>query len=333
MRRYFIIVLAAFTAFLMVELIVAEVVNFPRRPRGRLVVVSDKCGWYNNLSWEQPYTRYFNAEGGVIITQSNNIGLPGLDIARTADSRYIFVLGSSFVEARQVPSERIATSLFQAELQRHYPCYQVLNLGLSGADSYRCWFRSRFFESQFDPSCVILVIERLWDIELRRYQRPLDFSLPLAFGMEARPSALLAALRLMREKSAFVNALSQAFSEDIVGPVRVDDGDRQIADGGVTRNERKVVSPELVTCLRAYKQRYGSRFVVVLMLPNEEEQDLLEETCRQLDIKTLCTIGIQRPENRFLGNGHLNETGNKKLGMALYDAFALFRENKDRRGQ
>ena len=63
-------------------------------------------GWSN--IWK-PYSEYWNVEGGNRKFSRNNIGLPGLNVKIADDSKYIYILGSSFVEALQIPPEMIAT--------------------------------------------------------------------------------------------------------------------------------------------------------------------------------------------------------------------------------
>jgi hypothetical protein len=318
-----VVIAALCAAMLLVEVIVAEVVGYPRRPRNRMVMVNRESGELGLLRWEQPYTKFWNVEGGNIVVQFNNVGLPGCDVIHGGEERYIFVLGSSLAEGLQCERQFIGTSVLQSNLRDIYPEYQALNLSISGADPYASWFRTRFFETQFEPSSVILVVDPFYKLWPPRHFRPLDFSLSPSFGGEIVFSPARRLFRWLREKSAFVNIFSEAFREDVAEPNAQADVSNSTQMGDSSKQDTKIVLPDLEACLAAFNQRYGSRFVVVLALDSLSEEGMLIDCCHRLGVAHLVASGVLRSENRLHGTGHLNVEGNRKLGDALYNAFLL----------
>jgi hypothetical protein len=305
-------------AFLMalavVELVASSMIGFPRRPRNREFVVNWENGQPDVVKWEQPHTRFWDVEGGNIVVELNNVGLPGTDIFPGADKRYVFVAGSSFVEATQVDREKIATSVFQKQLRAEIPGFEVLNLGFSSADPYALWFRCEFFRKYYEPSAVILVLDRRSTGWLGFHSEALKFSLCTGFGVARQSSGIAAVFRYLREKCALANMLSVVVMHGAMAPPVA----RPFEP---TPENRDSLIRRLGDCLQAFHTEYPGKFGVVQLGSNHFEDSLVVERCRALGVPVYGGRAISRRENEFGGHGHLNEQGNLELGKALYETF------------
>ena len=317
--RILIALAGACTALAVTELIVTDIVGYPHHIVPRTIHLDDELGRLSDLTWEAPRSRVWNVEGGGIVHEYNNLGLSGCDVRTGDSSRYVFVLGDSYVEAQQVHAGEEATSVFQRLLDSARAGMQVINLGLRHSDPYASWYRMKFFERQFAPSCVILVMEQFYANWLNGYAQPLSFHLTPSFGTAVERSAFHDVVATLRMHSSLCNMLVEGYyTHEFAGfpanpPPRMTD--EPVAD-------RDSLTDALRSCLRQYHDELGSRFLVVSIAREPSRDSLLTAFCRELGVACETDIAIASPSEHIAGKGHLNLQGNNHLGRFLYAAFA-----------
>lgn len=325
-RRGTLMLCAACAAFAVTELIVAGLVGYPRHPSPRIFHLDDRLGEYADLGWESPHARIWNVEGGGIVHEYNNVGLSGMDVRTGPSSRYIFVLGDSYVEALQVSSEDAATSVFQRSLDSAGQDLQVMNLGRRKSDPYSSWNRVKFFERYYKPSYVMLVMEQFYARWLAEYSQPLSFSLPASFGTEVPRTGLRALVGGLRETSSLCNMLVVGFyPHESPGPIL--NAPKTESEESVP-TDRDQITGALKACLRRFHEEYGSRFMVVSIGRDPGRDSLVSELCRNEGIACATEHAISLPQYHIAGKGHLNKEGNYALGQFLYETYRRHRAGR-----
>jgi hypothetical protein len=317
---------AACAAFAVTELTVALLVGYPRHPPPRIFHIDDRLGKYADLAWELPHSRIWNVEGGGVIHEYNNIGLSGMDVRTGPSSRYIFVLGDSYIEALQVPSEDAATSVFQRSLDSAGQDLQVINLGRRKSDPYSSWYRLKFFERYYKPSYIVLVMEQFYALWLSEYPQPLSFNIPASFGTELPRTGARALVGYLRMTSSLCNMLAVGFysneTPDIARSAPESEDEEQLPQ------DRDQITEALTGCLRRFHEEYGPRFMVVSIGRDTGRDSLVSEFCRNEGIACETEQAISSPKNHIAGRGHLNKEGNYALGQFIYETYRRHRSDR-----
>lgn len=118
MRTCYLLMVAFILSLLICEFIVAEAISYPKYGVAYYVNGLDYRSWDKSRIYK-PFSRYMVAEGefkGKVFSR-NNYGFPGDDLLEIEESINIAVLGSSYIEAQQVPPSMIATSIAQQKLR------------------------------------------------------------------------------------------------------------------------------------------------------------------------------------------------------------------------
>ncbi len=309
MKRIAILILAAIAALMGTEILVSKIIRYPTYGVEMKMLGLRGVGPPTNLF--EPYSRYWTVEGGNKVYRRNNIGLPGIDVRISSASRYVFVLGDSFIEGYQVPPETIATSLLQKRLQASEPDRQVLNLGYSGHDPYDSYWRARFYEREYAPSHVCLVLEKPNAAELERQRHPLDFDAHPPVPTRLRSKRTELAMAIMN-KSSFFNLITNLLKASKLNDVIKEEENEERGDGPALGNELKV-------CLNQFKARYGERFVLVWIGGDSLFERRLAGYCADSAIRFQAK-NLMSAENRLGGKGHLSLQGNESLGECLYES-------------
>jgi hypothetical protein len=276
-------------------------------------------GPWGLLDLREPYSRYWNVEAGNKVFARNNVGLTGIDVDTSADRRFVFVLGSSYVEAFQVQPALISTSVLQGLLERSFPRVSVLNLGFSGFDSYQLYFTSVFFENFYTPHKVIFLLESVrWPIILK-YQLPLSFQISESFGKERKRGWLKESTIFLRNHSVFINIIRAG-----LGPAEGRDLEAKMGASEQPARQPGKLEEVLSQSLDAFQERYGSKFICVSIDHDSLQNRMVGDFCRSRGIHFLSDATINVPPNRIAGKGHLNETGNRLLGELLNKAYVQF---------
>jgi len=311
MKKVLLLVLAAIAAFVCAEGIVAKIIGYPTYGLGRKML--GIRGLDRPVNIFKPYARYWTVEGGNRVFRLNNIGLPGDDVKTAADSKYVFVLGSSYVEAYQWPPSKIASSLFQNKLQIQDATYQVLNLGINGQDPYDLYWRAIYYEKTYPPAMVFLVLDRTLDERFERHPHPLNFD-PRAKVPRPLDSAIMNGAILLWNHSAFLNLVSNLVIN------RTSEGRAGQAQGSFPLKSPALLGSDLRTCISKFKEKFFDRFVLIAMSEGKESDASLRDFCRVEGIRFMSR-DILEPRYRLSGRGHLNGEGNQILAETLYEAF------------
>ncbi len=261
-----------------------------------------------------PHSRIWTSEGGYSISITNNLGLPGSDVLVTDTTKYIYVLGSSYVQANQVAPTKVSTSICQSRLGKSSK-YQVLNLGEGGLDQYDSYFKLKYYEKFYKPEKIFLVIERVDERWLSRHDT-LNFALSENFGSEIHPNTAERIERFVRKNSSFLNMLSNGYKIASKINFRSAKIVNTVNDPNLTRNED--ISKKLLLCLDKFKEDYNSSFIVISIIDNSGINIFLDNYCKSKNIIFRCSP-INRTGNRLNTRGHLNDKGNEELGDLLYE--------------
>jgi len=243
-----------------------------------------------------------------------NIGLLGADINPLPNSRYVFLLGNSFIEAGQYDGNKISAGILQKIIDRQAPEYNVINLGSSGHDPYVLWYRTRFFEKWFKPNKVVLVYESFERLSYyySRWSNKSELSyVDLADYDELEQGIVKLTLDSFRSKSSYLNLMTSLRSSD--------NQDKIDSEGHVLK---KSLSPDsthtqLLRGLDAYQAKYGDDFYFVSLMRDNPYQEELQEYCLNNRINYSYNGNIMIPSNLINGQGHLNISGNQELGYYL----------------
>ncbi len=313
LKKLLITICGILTALIIVELAIRFVVAYPVTPKRKQIIFLSENDHFHHISLYAPHSEFWSVEGGCRKFRRNNAGLPGTDITISDSSRYVFLAGSSFIEAYQVEGDSTASAIFQNKLQKCIsPRLQVLNLGESKLDVYTAWFRIILFAEKYKPDKIVLAIEdfhRDWleEYDNLSFDAPEDFCLPVESSLRFRISEVLV------HYSSFLNLLREIYWHGGRKVKELLDETRPVDD-----NEM----PEaFIESLFQFHESYGDDFLLVSFSDNEEINRILESFCKMHDINFQYTETILLPQNRFNGDGHLNLEGNRKLGEFLYEAF------------
>jgi hypothetical protein len=318
MKKILIILTAFLLALVAAELIIDKVVGYPKKVGQRKFVYATHI--YNNevLKWKDAFTKYWTVEGNNKVYSYNNLGFPGADVNINDSSKFIFMLGDSFLEALQVPPGKMAVSVFGDLLKNTN--FKPVNLGSSNNDPYILWFRTNFYEKYYKPEyvCLFVTCFEILDLNFQTHKKSFDFTIPENFGKPIVDSRTERFANIFRNNSALMNLVANGSGFFNVNPRAT----HLIPDSTWKVDYSKDVE-RLKECLKKYKEKYGERFFVVSMEPEEENNKLLSAACDTLGIK-YSRKNLLTEENILHGGSHLNELGNQKLGELFYDAFVKF---------
>ena len=316
MKKLLIILSALLLALAAAEIIVDKIVGYPKKIGQRKYTYATHI--YNNeiLKWKDPYTKYWTVEGNNKVYRYNNLGFPGSDLYINDSSKFIFMLGDSFLEALQVNPDKMAVSVFTNLLKG--TDIKPVNLGSSNNDPYILWFRANFYEKFFKPDyvCLFVTCFEILDLNFQTHKPPFDFSIPDNFGSVITESPAERFANIFRNNTALINLIANGSGYTNPRTTKL----VQDSTGKVDFNKDVVLLRE---CLVKYKEKYGSKFFVVSIEPDEDNNKLLSDVCAGLNINYLRK-NLLTNENILHGGSHLNELGNQKLGELFYDAFTEF---------
>jgi hypothetical protein len=317
MKKVLLLLAALLIAALFTELLVNYIVRFPKYGVDtKLVGIRSSEGGIESMFF--PYSSYWTVEGGNRVFQRNNLGLPGTDVVVSDSSRYVFVLGCSFIEAAPVPPDSMATAVFQRRLSRIDPRFQVINLGHSGHDLYDSYFRSAYYERMLPPEEVILEVHGEGSTWLPRHRQPLTFTLPPDFGTPVSSLATKAII-FARDQSSLLNMIGIAIKADQQRREDEEEIAKNKASAAAEKREPALPS-DLLPCLEEFHEKYKEKFLLLSMLMDARENAILGDYCRSHGLK-FVSKDIVVLENRTGPAGHLNVKGNKILGEFLYGSF------------
>ena len=315
MNKILLLLFALLIAFVFTELLVGNILHYPKYGVDRkLLGIRSSDGGVCNIYL--PHSKYWTVEGGNKVFQRNNLGLPGTDVVVSDSSRYAFVLGSSYIEAGQIPPDSMATSIFQRRISKIDRRFQVINLGYSGHDPFDLYLRSAYYEQTFPPEAVFLAIQDDGAAWPSRHPHPLTFTLPPGFG-KPKLSLTTAVSIFLRNRSSLANIIADAIK---TVELRQDEEVLKNRKFSEDHGRETSIPLDLLTCLWEFHARYKEKFCVLSILHDARKNIALSDYCRRHGLKFLGKE-ILIPENRLAGGGHLNVAGNAALGDFLYGSF------------
>lgn len=322
MKRLLIILIAFIVALLFNELWVKYIIKFPSYGIDKTVhgIRDSEKGVQNIFS---SYSYYWDVEGGNVLFQRNNIGLYGLDIRRKKYDKYIYLLGTSFIEAKQINPEKMAASVFFKQISRYDSNYQVINLGCSGHDPYDSYLRIQYFEKYYKPDKVILILNDLYYEWFNRHSYPFNFSSRKNSGEESQ-GLFYKVQKLSRNTSCSINLLAQyarSLNEEDSKGIDVNNEDN--GNNNLTKYNYSNLY-RLYDCLKEYQIKYKNDFLCISIISDYNSNQYISRYCAQENINFVYNENINIPANLLKGIGHLNYNGNRKLGELLYGSYVEF---------
>lgn len=304
MKRYSLLVLAFLAALVFTELIVRFPIGYPTFGVSKYIIGLDPRGFDKGRVYK-PFSKYYSTEGGFKVFKRNNLGLTGADVL--PNKKYIYLLGSSYVEAMEVEPRRIAASVLNDLC--HKSGYQVVNIAYRGNTPYEQYCRLRYYSTIYKPDIVLLVLDSTYEpwYKQRKYVQT-DPSKKKNFGIEDS-STKRKIYRQLRNNSALVNLLVPALGVK----QQVADGDPQKVESSV-RVKHDV--SELVKSIRLINDS-TDKFAVVSFIKDSKSVEMLKAEMQDIDIPFFHQ-DIKKPGHILVG--HLNEIGNRKLGEVLYES-------------
>jgi len=306
-KRLILSILALVTGLLITEIFVRYAIYFPTFGVKEYVIGLDPRGFDKSRVY-YPYSKFYSLEGGYKVFQRNNLGLPGSDVK--PGKKYIFVLGSSFIEAMEVEPGKIATSILNGMCESLG--YQVINLGYRGNTPYEQYCRLKYYSRIYKPSIVVLALDSTYEpwYKQRDYRQD-DPELLKDFGTKDR-DFLHNLYRVARNSSALINlsvpALLSKRSEDNGAPTAEDNQDS--------------ITPEITALLKSISllNAESAKFVVVSFIKSKPAVEALE---RELSKQNIPFFHKDIKSNDNIIVGHLNEQGNHDLGSFVFEALSL----------
>lgn len=312
-RRAALFVLACICAFLVTELVVRYGLGYPVYGLDKKVKIRD-IGWSN--IWK-PYSKYWNVEGGNRTYSRNNLGLPGIDVLLNKDTRNVLVLGSSYVEANQIPKARIASSILQQKLQKLDPCYQVINLGYSGNNILDSFLRLRYFQAYVHPEKVILVIDPYnLNCNASEIRNALKLHDSNRFGKQkaGRKHEMLVAIRnTSATANLIVNGLKNIHEGDLSGMPQTDK-----KESSVFRENKAALEFALGRSIAINRKQSKFELYCLSIHKDQKINEWLERICARFDIPFVHRQVLKK-ENLINGLGHMNQEGNEVLADAIFE--------------
>ncbi len=315
------ILVAIITSLFVVEVITRSLIGYPAYSNEKLYWLNKEISTHSTES-VMPHKRIWSVEGGITVTELNNLGLPGNDVD-TNNSKYIFILGNSFVESAQMQQNKTSTAILQDMLKKSNNDYQVLNLGKSAADLYTLFFRSIFYSRNYEPEIVIYVVESLERMKhyFERHEGRFNFEIPEYLGSEYPIGSLKKIRDKLRIISAYANLVYNSFEyfrSDKINSYEQNSTENEINKENVNNEDLSVFINQMKDCLTNYKKYYRNKFKIVSICSTNEENKIIKEISKELDIDSYLNTTVLNNNNQIKSYGHLNESGNKELGIFLY---------------
>jgi predicted transcriptional regulator len=315
MKKLLIIAAAFLVAFILTEFTVRYILKYP------VYGVEKKVNGLRNPNINLPYAKYWDVEGGNHLYKLNNVGLPGEDINIKAGGINIFILGTSYIEAKQTPPSDMATSVFQKLLRKQSDKYQVINLGTSADDAYDSYFRAAYFEKSINPDYVVLLIDELHPYYFKRHPHPLSFQIPANFGTENN-SFVNKTNIFFRNHFALINIIAHTLKLSSESSEKNTPLEKKTSDIKIKKSEIEI-SPDLFLCIKEFKNKYKENFLCLSIIDNDTINQSLNTFCSDNEINFDYNC-INTKSNKINGIGHLTSNGNNLLGNFFYDTFTKF---------
>lgn len=314
LKNILIILVAFFCAFILNEILTRYAIGYPTYGLDKKVagIRSSQGGWQN--LW-QPYSEYWNVEGGNIIEKRNNYGLPGSDIIINDSSKIVFLLGDSYLESLQVKKDFMATTVFQKLLLLNNYNVSVINLAYSGHDPYDLYYRAKYFNKIFQYDYIILVLESDNIDWLKRHNK-LDFKIPEDIGQE-NTEKIYTIQKQLRNASATINL----FAKSLFTKSNTTENENNEKTEKDIKNNENIDYKLLEIVLLQYFREFNDKFILIDISSDTRLSSKLNIISAKNKINYIHK-DLMNSENRILA--HFNEKGNSELGKLIFESFIQF---------
>lgn len=304
MKKLLKIILAFIMTFVLNELFVRVVIKYPTYGVEKKMYGILANNQAQNIF--KPYSKYWNVEGGNKVFRRNNLGLPGSDVIIIDSSKFIFVMGSSYVEAYQVDPDSMASTIFAKKIKKIAPNYEVLNLGCSGHDVMDSYLRAMYYSQIYKPEIVILVI----DSDYKSWFRENTFLETDKLNFNQKSDWVTNIVIKLRNNFSFFNLAANSLnskSKEI----------NQIKNESVTAelNDYSNMKGAIHMFINEFKQS----FICISISDKTKMNKILKAELLNYECSYYVDEENKGTEFRINGSGHLNKKGNKKLGEFIYD--------------
>lgn len=305
---------------------------------------------YNNRIVKlPPHFKFINFNENKNTVETNNLGFHDRERQATSEKYRILFLGDSFVEGRQVETDRLFTILLENKFSEEGQRIEAINGGIPGtatADQYVLW--KEFFEPNIKIDHLVLCLYMGNDLVGNNF----DLSSAtlgasdhaffvdsegkiLSFASE--PGPIKSTMNLVRDHSVLINTLyEQAYvmrktvREDFAGNV----GDEELRED--RSNAWEASEQGTIALIKRWKLELTGHHipldVVIIDRPQKvynkfelEFMGRLQETCERDHIDCLRLKLSADPYESYSFNGlnlgHFNYKGHELAANELYDYF------------
>ena len=309
-KKLIVISLAFIFALILVELIVGNILGFPKYGvKEKLIGMRSSKGHQNIY---EPYSKYWSSYGNYETYKRNNLGLPGIDVDTGQESKYVCILGSSFVEDSYLNPASMSTSVLQDLLNKENRKYKVLNLGYNGCDPYDSYRRIGYYEYIYKPESVVLVLNSYIAGSYKLTDHPFE----VTQNDFIKDNSIKTKINLLLKNNSSLARLLLTFIQETRGTGVVLPEDEKI-------DEYTLDLSDLQLCLNEFNKKYRNRFICVSIMNNEIINRRIKDYCDTNKIK-FSYSNIMIPENQIIGDRHLNEKGNIELGKFIFNSFCKY---------
>ncbi|MDD5362401.1 MAG: hypothetical protein PHN88_09730 [Ignavibacteria bacterium] len=312
-KKPLLILTALICSLIAAELLIGNILGFPKY--GVLYKMKGMRSSPGHQNIYKPHSEYWNSRGKFEIYRRNNIGLPGADIDTADAPKYVYVMGSSFIENQFLKPEAMSTTVFQNQLKNTDRHYNVLNLGYAGFDPYDSYRRMCYYENAYKPECEILVINGYKAASYKLADNPFElnrnsFSVDNSFKSNIN--------LFFRNNFSFIRLVSILVQEGEEQTVKPVEDSVYAVNADLT---------DLNVCLGQFGKRCGDKFLCVSIMRNDTLNNRIDAFCKKNNVNFEYS-NIMIPENQMSGDWHLNEKGNIALGNFLFASFQKYYNTK-----
>jgi hypothetical protein len=305
-KKTLIIALAFVCAFGFSEFLIGNILGLPRYGvKEKMKGVRSTRGHHNIY---MPYSQYWGSKEKFGIYKRNNLGLPGIDADTGIYKKYIYILGSSFIENGYMKPEAMSTSVMQNLLNSNNSNYSVLNLGYNGFDPYDSYRLVHFYEDIFKPESIILVINAYDSDSYKKVEDPFNIN-KNSFSVD---KSILSKANILIKNNFSIARLILTLTQGVTF--------EQVVEPPEENDATKVNLTDLETCIYQYGKKYREKFVCLSIMNNDTINKRLDDFCKLNNVNFEYSK-IMTSENQIIGDWHLNEKGNMVLGNFLFEVF------------
>jgi hypothetical protein len=304
---------------------------------------------YNNRIYKlPPHFRFTNFNENKNVVETNNLGFHDHDHQDTSDKYRILFLGDSFLEGRQVDTERLFTVRLESKFNQEAQRIETINGGIPGtgtANQYVLW--KEFFEPNIKVDHVVLCFFLGNDLVDNNYELMSSTlgSVDSAFFVDSQgqilfvgkePGPFKKTINQIREHSVLINTLyEQAYQMRKTLQEESGDGGDE-GEQGNKASAWQASEQGTISLIKRWNRELAAKSilfdVVVIDRPGKvynkfelDFKDRLRETCKQDELNCLVPKLSDDPYESYsfdgVNLGHFSYKGHELAANELYDYF------------